>query len=123
MDWLTLASLPSGTAARARYCPVPKVTSAIEDESFDPVAWDLVFAIDCIYNPSLLPALVTTIDAVSTAGRTWVVVVAELRQEDVLREFLDLWLKQDSSGKWRITRLEGLLDAHFVVWVGLKCLD
>lgn len=122
MDWLTLASLSSGTA-RARYCPVPKVTSAIEDESSDPVAWDLVFAIDCIYNPSLLPALVTTIDAVSTAGRTWVVVVAELRQEDVPREFLDLWLKQDSSGKWRITRLEGLLDAHFVVWVGLKWLD
>ncbi|KAF8552735.1 hypothetical protein OG21DRAFT_1465295 [Imleria badia] len=112
LDWLALASLTSSTA-RARYCP---------PESTDLVAWDVVFAVDCIYNPSLLPALVDTIDAVSTAGRTWVLVVAELRQEDVLREFLDLWLKQ-ASRKWEITRVEGLLDVHFVVWAGRKRLD
>jgi len=121
LDWLALASLPSGTA-RARYCPVPKVTSALELGSTDHVAWDVVFAVDCIYNPSLLSGLVNTIDAVSTAGRTWVLVVAELRQEDVLREFLDLWLKQ-ASGRWEITRVEGLLDVHFVAWAGRKRLD
>ena len=121
LDWLALASLASSTA-RAHYCPVPKVTSALELESTDHVAWDVVFAVDCIYNPSLLPALVDTIDTVSTAGRTWVLVVAELRQEDVLREFLDLWLKQD-SGRWEITRVESLLDVHFVVWAGRKRLD
>ena len=123
LDWLGLTSLPSGTA-RARYCPVPKVTSALELGSADhaPVAWDVVFVVDCIYNPSLLSALVNTIDAVSTAGRTWVLVVVELRQEDVLREFLDLWLKQ-ASGRWEITRVEGLLDVHFVAWAGRKRLD
>ncbi|KAH0836419.1 hypothetical protein J3R83DRAFT_8021 [Lanmaoa asiatica] len=122
LDWLALTSLPSGTA-RARYCPVPKVTSVLELESTDHDAWDVVFAVDCIYNLSLLLALVNTIDAVSTAGRTWVFVVAELRQEDVLREFLDLWLKWTTGGKWEITRVEGLLDVHFVVWAGQKCLE
>lgn len=122
MDWLALASLPSGTT-RTRYRPVPKVTSASELDSTHHGAWDIVFAVDCIYNPSLLPALVDTIDTVSTAGRTWVVVVAELRQEDVLREFLDLWLKRITSGRWEITRVEGLLDIHFVIWAGWKRLD
>lgn len=118
LDWLALASLPSGTA-QARYRPVPNVTSTSELEPTNHTAWDLVFAVDCIYNPSLLPALVDAIDGVSTAGRTWVFVVAELRQEDVLREFLDLWLKM-ASGRWEITRVEGLLGMHFVVWVGRK---
>lgn len=105
---------------RARYCPIPSVTSASELQSTGQGAWDVVFAIDCIYNPSLLPALVDTIDTVSTAGQTWVFVVAELRQEDVLREFLDLWLKRATSGRWEITRVEGLLNVHFVVWAGRK---
>ncbi|KAF9219757.1 hypothetical protein BS17DRAFT_882714 [Gyrodon lividus] len=116
LDWTTLMSLPSGTA-RARYCPVPKVTLTSEPESDN--EWDLVLAVDCIYNPSLIPALVDTIDAVSTAGRTWVLVVAELRQEDVVREFLDLWSKH-AGGSWRITRVEGILDLHFAVWAGQK---
>ena len=117
LDWLALTSLPPGTA-RARYCPVPRVSDT-RPESNDHGAWDLVLVVDCIYNPSLLPALVDAIDTVSTVGRTWVLVVAELRQEDVLREFLDLWLKQ-SSGSWEIMRVEGLLDMHFVVWAGRK---
>jgi len=122
LDWLVFASLPKSGTAHARYCPVPRATSALELESADHVAWDVVFAVDCIYNPSLLPALVDVIDAISTAGRTWVLVVVELRQEDVLREFLDLWLKQ-ASGRWEITRVEGMLDLHFVVWAGRKRPD
>ncbi|KAF8842382.1 hypothetical protein BDN67DRAFT_965949 [Paxillus ammoniavirescens] len=116
LDWITLTSLPSGTA-RAHYCPVPKVTLTSLPESDN--AWDLVLAVDCIYNPSLLPAFIDTIDAVSTTGRTWVLVAAELRQEDVIREFLDLWSKH-AGGSWRITRVEGLLDLHFAVWAGQK---
>ncbi|KAF9244095.1 hypothetical protein BU15DRAFT_42236 [Melanogaster broomeanus] len=116
LDWITLASLPSDTA-RARYCPVPQMISDSKLESDN--AWDLVLAVDCIYNPSLLPALVDSIDAVSITGRTWVLVVAELRQEDVTRAFLDLWLKQ-ARGTWKITRVEGLLDSHFAVWAGQK---
>ncbi|KAG9309478.1 hypothetical protein JVU11DRAFT_10449 [Chiua virens] len=120
LDWLVLASLPLGTT-RARYCPSPKAGMAAETACNERIAWDLVLAVDCIYNPSLLPALVDTIDTVSTPGRTWVLVVAELRQEDVIREFLDLWSK--CSARWEITRVEGLLDAHFAVWAGRKHLD
>ncbi|KAH7885801.1 putative methyltransferase-domain-containing protein, partial [Phlebopus sp. FC_14] len=108
LDWTALASLPPGNA-RVHYCPAP-VTGC---------GWDLVLVVDCIYHPSLLPALVETIDTVSTPGRTWVVVVAELRQEDVLREFLELWLKHN-GGAWQITRIEGLLDRHYGVWAGQK---
>lgn len=118
LDWVVLASLPPGTA-RTRYCPALRVTPVTKLDSNDHDAWDLVLAVDCIYNPSLLRALVETIDAVSTVGRTWVLVVAELRQEDVFREFLNLWLKQ-SSGSWEITRVQGLLDVHFVVWAAQK---
>ncbi|KIJ65163.1 hypothetical protein HYDPIDRAFT_111058 [Hydnomerulius pinastri MD-312] len=117
LDWMTLASL-SSSQARARYCPVPSVPSPPESAPFN--AWDLVLVVDCIYNPSLLPPLIDAIDAVSTAERTWVLVVAELRQEDVVREFLDLWLKCE-GGKWRITRVEGLLELHYAVWAGQKC--
>lgn len=120
LDWLALTSLPPGTA-RARYCPIPMVTPGTgpEPDDHDHSAWDLILVVDCIYNPSLLPALMDTIDTLSTAERTWVLTVAELRQEDVLREFLDLWLKRD-GGRWEVTRVEGLLDVHFVVWAGRK---
>ncbi|KIM62495.1 hypothetical protein SCLCIDRAFT_119592 [Scleroderma citrinum Foug A] len=108
LDWLTLSSLSPGLP-RARYCPRP-VTSESND------AWDLVLVVDCIYHPSLLSPLVDTIGAVSTPGRTWVLVVVELRQEDVVREFLDLWLKHD-VGNWSIARID-LLDENYAVWAG-----
>lgn len=108
LDWLTLSSLSPGLP-RTRYCPLP-VTSESND------AWDLVLVVDCIYHPSLISPLVDTIGAVSTPGRTWVLVVVELRQEDVVREFLDLWLKHD-VGNWSITRMD-LLDENYAVWAG-----
>ncbi|KAL4066089.1 hypothetical protein J3A83DRAFT_4433057 [Scleroderma citrinum] len=112
LDWLTLTSLTPGPS-RKRYCPSPTVIS--EDNG----VWDLVLAVDCIYHPSLIPPLVDTIGTVSTPGQTWVLVVVELRQEDVAREFLDLWLKHD-GGNWSITRIDGLLDPNFAIWVGHK---
>ena len=111
LDWVTVSSLPSGIS-RARYCPRPG-TPATSDSND---AWDLVLAVDCIYHPSLIPPFIDTITAVSAPGRTWVLVVVELRQEDVVREFLDLWLKHD--GAWSIKRIDGLLDENYAIWAG-----
>lgn len=72
-------------------------------------------AVDCIYNPALLSALVETIDWAADAG-TQVLVVMELRQEDVVREFLTLWLAR----RWVIKRVVGLLGERYVIWVGCK---
>jgi predicted nicotinamide N-methyase len=106
LDWETLLSLPP--TRRPLYCPKPAEPNA---------EWDLVLIVDCIYHPSLLPALIETIETVSIAGKTWVLVIVELRQEDVVREFLEGWL---SKGTWRLFRVDGLLDLPYVVWAGQK---
>ncbi|KAF4594049.1 hypothetical protein EYR40_008847 [Pleurotus pulmonarius] len=94
LDWLDLHALASPTL-RTKYI------SAVSPE---PV--DLLLIVDCIYNPSLLPALVSTIDTLAIPERTVALVVVELRAEDVIREFLTLWLALDS---WVIRRREGFL--------------
>lgn len=78
---------------------------------------DLILVVDCIYNPTLLPALVNTLDWIADSGTgTQALVVMELRQEDVVREFLALWLARD----WEVMRVEGLLGNRYAVWVGCK---
>ena len=58
-----------------------------------------------------------------------VMVVIELRDESVVREFLEEWLNwrsiSDGQNKvFRIWRLpDGLLDPHFAAWVGWKETD
>lgn len=106
LDWETLLSLPP--TGRSRYYPKPPEPNA---------KWDLVLIVDCIYHPSLLPALVETIEAVSTAGKTWALVIVELRQEDVVREFLERWL---NKGTWQLFRVDGLLDLPYVAWACQK---
>lgn len=82
----------------------------------DPI--DLILAVDCIYNPSLLPALVETIDYLTTPGKTAVLIVMELRQEDVVREFLELWI---AKGGWEIRRVaSAFMGARYAVWMGWK---
>ncbi|KAG0694221.1 putative methyltransferase-domain-containing protein [Suillus ampliporus] len=106
LDWETLLSLPP--TGRSRYYPKPPEPN---------VEWDIVLIVDCIYHPSLLPALVETIETVSTARKTWVLVMVELRQEDVVREFLERWL---DKGTWQLFRVDGLLDLPYVIWAGQK---
>ena len=79
--------------------------------------FDLVLVVDCIYHPSLLPALVDTINLVTTHNTT-VFVVVELRSNDVVRSFLELWL---SSGGWEIWRIGGnVLKVTYAMWAGRK---
>lgn len=80
---------------------------------------DLLLAVDCIYHPSLLPALVDTIDHLTIPGRTTVLVMVELRAEDVIREFLQLWLAAD-AGSWEIWHAQEVMEGPYAVWVGRK---
>lgn len=79
---------------------------------------DVLLVVDCIYHPSLLRHLVGTIDYLSVPERTAVFVLVELRAEDVIREFLTLWLNEPM---WRIWRIgNDVLPMPYVAWVGCK---
>ena len=90
LDWVQLCNAPASLR--------PKIAP---DEPAD-----VVLIVDCIYHPSLLPALVSTIDYLTIAGRTTVIVVVELRAEDVIREFLQCWLDKTAEGEWELARRE-----------------
>ena len=49
-----------------------------------------------------------------------VVVVVELRAEDVVREFLQQWLDLSAGAEWEIWSVGGLLDGPYAAWVGWK---
>ncbi|KZV62764.1 hypothetical protein PENSPDRAFT_657887 [Peniophora sp. CONT] len=85
---------------------------------------DLVLAVDCIYNPSLVPPLLNTISQLCAPNHTVVLVVSELRSEDVMREFVEGWLQREVEG-WRIHSVNGegegcLLGARYAMWVGWR---
>lgn len=101
-------------------------------ENADPP--DVIIVADCIFNPALLPALIEVINHYARTDHTRVLVAVELRAEDVVREFLELWL---SSGDWEIWRFEkergdeagnqgteaedsSWLSDEFALWVGWK---
>ncbi|KAJ7334102.1 hypothetical protein DFH08DRAFT_298499 [Mycena albidolilacea] len=109
LNWETLHSTPPHR--RSQLFPPP------------PSPFDIVLVVDCIYHPSLLPPLLATIDHVSTPGTTAVLVIMELRAEDVTREFLEGWLTL-GRGEWEIWRIENesMLgkDQPYVMWVGWK---
>ncbi|CAL1707444.1 unnamed protein product [Somion occarium] len=127
-DWNSLSSpLASGPNAKGTITAEPldwlalhNCNSSIRKKlfSYDPI--DLLLVVDCIYHPSLLPALVQTIDHLSTPQRTAVLVVVELRAEDVVREFLELWLAASGGGVWEVFHVNGMLEEPYVVWVGWK---
>ena len=103
LDWIVLRN--SSPAARCTAFSYPPI--------------DLLLVVDCIYHPSLLPALVDTIDHLTTPERTAVLVIVELRAEDVVREFLELWLAAGGN-VWEIWHVEGFMDGPYAVWVGWK---
>ena len=92
---------------------------ALRRASFHYPPIDLLLVVDCIYHPSLLPALLATIDHLGTPGMTTVLVVVELRAEDVVREFLTGWLSL-SNGAWQIWSVTDVMDGPYAVWVGWK---
>lgn len=57
-------------------------------------------------------------------GRTKVVIAVELRSEEVIRDFLGLWLGKGGWEVWRVGDLSDgngeRLDVSFAIWVGMK---
>ena len=104
LDWVQLHNAPASLRPQL----VPAEPAAI------------VLVVDCIYHPSLLPALLTTIDYLTVPDKTAVVVVVELRAEDVIREFLQGWLEKSSQGEWELWSVGDLLEGPYAVWVGWK---
>ena len=101
LDWATLQSAPP--TLRAKAFPFEDI--------------DILLVVDCVYHPSLVSPLVDTIHYLTTPGKTTVVVVVELRAEDVVREFLEKWLQSDP--RWRIWSVgEQKLDSAYALWVG-----
>ncbi|KAM6496843.1 putative methyltransferase domain containing protein [Amanita muscaria] len=102
LDWITFSSATPFLRKRM--------------SNFQPV--DILLVVDCIYHPSLLPHLVESLDHLAVSDRTVVVIVVELRAEDVIREFLTLWLQRSGWKIWRIGN--NVFSMPYVAWVGHK---
>ena len=101
LDWITLQSTPPALRAKAF--------------AFGVV--DLLLVVDCVYHPSLVSPLVDTMRYLTTPGKTTVVVAVELRAEDVVREFLEMWLQSDP--RWQIWSVgEERLSSAYALWIG-----
>lgn len=105
LDWVDLSSAIASQRKR------------IAD--FNPV--DILLVVDCIYHPSLLPHLVETIDYLSVPEKTTVFILVELRAEDVIRDFLTLWLNKPSWQIWRVG--DDVFPMPYVAWIGCKTLS
>jgi hypothetical protein len=89
----------------------------VDSDVRGPDAPDLLLAVDCIYHPALVRPLLTTLTALAMPQHTAAVVVAELRAEDVLREFLQEWIALG----WRVCSVgEDLLGARWGMWVAWR---
>ncbi|CAE6426011.1 unnamed protein product [Rhizoctonia solani] len=123
---ITLTDLPELTPLLRKNAKSAKV-------SVEPLDWtwqilphftaDLVLCVDCIYNTALVRPLVRVLATFDAP----ILVVIELRDEDVVREFLEEWLAwrpHASSGPstgfqvWRLA--DHLLSSRFVAWIGWK---
>ena len=101
LDWITLQSTSPTLRAKAF--------------AFEVV--DLLLVVDCVYHPSLVSPLVDTMRYLTTPGKTTVVVAVELRAEDVVREFLEMWLQSDP--RWQIWSVgEERLSSAYALWIG-----
>lgn len=80
---------------------------------------DLVLLVDGIYHPSLLPAFISTLNALCTPGQTTVLILVELRSEETIREFLQMWL--DDPSQWEIWRISAqTIGPPYAMWAGWK---
>ncbi|PLW20338.1 hypothetical protein PCANC_08476 [Puccinia coronata f. sp. avenae] len=97
--------------------------------------YDLILAVDCLYNEALVLPLLRTLDhfasppaADTPAGPTLVLVVSELRSSDVVELFLRHWLAL--RPRWSIFRLPlplhrpllnlNISKPHYAIWCGWK---
>ncbi|CAE6341931.1 hypothetical protein RSOLAG22IIIB_02754 [Rhizoctonia solani] len=125
---ITLTDLPE-------LIPLLRKNAKSDKVSVEPLDWtwqilpkftaDLVLCIDCIYNTALVRPLVRVLGTFDAP----ILVVIELRDEDVVREFLREWLewrphiggKISEEGGFQVWRLaDHLFSPRFVAWLGWK---
>ncbi|KAJ9106796.1 hypothetical protein QFC20_003980 [Naganishia adeliensis] len=87
--------------------------------------YDLVVAVDCIYNEALIPPFLSTLEYYTTKGKTIALIACELRSADVMTAFLEEWI---GRGGWTIYRLSDMalgdeLKYNFVAWVAWKTVE
>ncbi|KJA18039.1 hypothetical protein HYPSUDRAFT_205657 [Hypholoma sublateritium FD-334 SS-4] len=82
---------------------------------------DLLLVVDCLYHPVLIPPFLATIEHLAIPGRTAVLIVSELRAEDVMRDFIQGWLEIPGWEIWRIPNDD--LGKNYVIWHGWKAVD
>ncbi|KAF8491621.1 putative methyltransferase-domain-containing protein, partial [Russula emetica] len=75
---------------------------------------DILLVVDCIYHPTLVRPLLTTMTALAAPGHTLALVVAELRAEDALRDFMEGWIGLGWH-MWSVA--ESLLGPRWGMWV------
>jgi hypothetical protein len=78
---------------------------------------EVLLVVDCIYHPSLVRPLLETMTALAAPRHTVALVVAELRAEDVLREFLEVWIALGWN-VWSVA--DGLLGPRWGMWVAWR---
>ncbi|KAF8327749.1 uncharacterized protein EI90DRAFT_3066882 [Cantharellus anzutake] len=141
LDWTDVAtSAPSSTARKL-------VRTSVLGSPSEHI--DLIIAVDTLYNTSLVSPFLATLEEFANGPSTKaeggvrestaVLVVCELRDEDVIRVFLEGWL---SLGGWKVWRVgdhaspdardtnnvtlgygipsEAFFDGPFVAWLGWK---
>jgi hypothetical protein len=78
---------------------------------------EVLLVVDCVYHPTLVRPLLTTMTALAAPRRTVAIVVVELRAEDVLREFLRGWIALGWS-IWSVA--DDLLGPRWGMWVAWR---
>jgi hypothetical protein len=92
---------------------------------------DLIIAADCLYHPYLIPPFVATLNALGSqsnqglerpeySARPVVLILAQLRESGVMREFLEAWLQGDLWEVWRLGDEPSILGRGYVAWVGWR---
>ncbi|MCO5573467.1 hypothetical protein L7F22_027238 [Adiantum nelumboides] len=124
IDWLEASKIyKKGTSSSMQaYLKGTLNTWSTGEES---IQWpDIIFATDCIFNPHLFDAFLDTLSLFTEPKKTLVYVICELRQADMMQDFLQAWL--DHLGSWTMHTIESseVLGPHLskgsVVWVAWR---
>jgi hypothetical protein len=86
--------------------------------------YDVIFAVDVVFNESLALPLVQALSHFATPQQTLAVVALELRSSDMVETFLQTWLEAG----WTVWRVDASCcltsemreNPHFVVWLGVR---
>lgn len=136
IDWLTVShalrqALRHPTPYASLLRSIRSEHSGNTDEADIP--YDLIIAVDCIFNPSLFTPFLDSLWACCTVGHTVVLVLVELREQEMMRDFLQAWLAHTASlhvithrSAWQIWSIESSalgsdgLQKGYACFVGYK---